>query len=217
MLAMQRGDAELARSHFQRAIELFEQNLGADNRELPSAMFGLAMAEYRAGRRDEARKVAEATLAKCRQLYGDVHHGIGHCASLLGNLAADGNDLDTAKRHFEAGLAVLQKVEGEKSREVATAIHNLGWLEGQRGDMAGAIARIEEALAIRREILAPDDPSLADGLLLLSAVHEKCGRRDEALVALREALRIRTQAYGADHAETKKTRERLERLSRSPR
>jgi serine/threonine protein kinase/Tfp pilus assembly protein PilF len=217
MLAMQRGDAELARSHFQRAIELFEQNLGADNRELPSAMFGLAMAEYRAGRRDEARKVAEATLAKCRQLYGDVHHGIGHCASLLGNLAADGNDLDTAKRHFEAGLAVLKKVEGEKSREVATAIHNLGWLEGQRGDMSGAIARIEEALAIRREILAPDDPSLADGLLLLSAVHEKCGRRDEALVALREALRIRTQAYGEDHAETKKTRERLERLSRSPR
>lgn len=217
MLAMHRGDAELARNHFQRAIELFEQNLGADNRELPSAMFGLAMAEYRAGRRDEARKMAEATLAKCRQLYGDVHHGIGHCASLLGNIAADGNDFDTAKRHFEAGLAVLKKVEGEKSREVATAIHNLGWLEGQRGDMASAIARTEEALAIRREILAPDDPSLADGLLLLSAVHDKCGRRDEALVALREALRIRTQAYGPDHAETKKTRERLERLSRSPR
>jgi len=59
--------------------------------------------------------------------------------------------------------------------------------------------------------------AIADGLLLLSAVHEKCGRRDEALVALRDALRIRTHAYGADHAETKKTRERLERLSGSPR
>ncbi len=217
MLANYRSDAELARRDFQRAIELFRENVGAESRELPSAMFGLALAEYRAGRTEEARKITAATLDLCRQLYGDVHSGIGHCAQLLGNLAADGNDLETAKQHFEAALTVLKKVEGEKSRAVAVAIHNLGWLEGQRGDLAAAQLRIEEALAIRREILDPNDPNVADGLLLLSHVQERRGRPDEALLALREALRIRTQAYGADHPETVKTRQRLERLSANPR
>ena len=217
MLANYRSDVELARRNFQRAIELFRENVGAESRELPSAMFGLALAEYRAGRTEEARKITTATLDLCRQLYGDVHSGIGHCAQLLGNLAADGNDLETAKQHFEAALTVLKKVEGEKSRAVAVAIHNLGWLEGQRGDLAAAQLRIEEALAIRREILDPNDPNIADGLLLLGNVVERRGRPDEALLTLREALRIRTQAYGADHPETVKTRQRLERLSRSPR
>jgi serine/threonine protein kinase/Tfp pilus assembly protein PilF len=213
MLATYRGEAELARGHFQRAIELFQQNLGADNRELPAAMFGLAMSEYRAGRNEEARTMAEASLAMCRQVYGDVHHGIGHCAGLLGNIAADSQDFDGAQRHFEAGLAVLKKVEGEKSREVATAIHNLGWLLAQRGDLPAAMVRIEEALAIRRELLDPNDPSLADGLMLLGLVHEKSERPEEALLAIREALRIRTQAYGAEHAETKKAQQRLDRLT----
>jgi tetratricopeptide (TPR) repeat protein len=213
MLAVYRGDTELARANFQRAIELFRQNLGADNRELPSAMFGLAMAEYRAGRNEEARTMAEASLAMCRQVYGDVHHGIGHCAGLLGNIAADRQDFDGAQRHFEAGLVVLKKVEGEKSREVATAIHNLGWLLAQRGDLPAAMIQIEEALAIRRELLDPNDPSLADGLMLLGLVHEKSERPDEALLAIREALRIRTQAYGADHAETKKAQQRLDRMT----
>lgn len=213
MLAVQRGEAELARSHFQRAIELFQQNLGADNRELPSAMFGLAMAEYRAGRLDEAGKVAEATLAVCRQLYGDVHHGIGHCAGLLGNLAADRRDVEAAQRHFDAALDVLVKVEGEKSREVATAFHNLGWLAAERGDLATAMTRIEAAVAIRREILDPNDPQIADGLMLLGLVHEKGGRPDAALEAMREALRIRTQAFGADHPETQRTRQRVDRMA----
>ena len=213
MLAIYRGEAELARSRFQRAIELFQQNLGADNRELPSAMFGLAMAEYRAGRSEEARKVGEAALAVCRKVYGEVHPGIGHCAGLLGNIAADAKDLDAAQRHFEAGLEVLKKVEGERSREVATAIHNLGWLAGERGDLPAAQRRVEEALAIRREILDPNDPSIADGLMLLGVMHEKGGRIDAALLALREALRIRTQAYGADHAETRKAQQGVDRLS----
>ncbi|MCU0867131.1 MAG: tetratricopeptide repeat protein [Planctomycetes bacterium] len=75
------------------------------------------------------------------------------------------------------------------------------------------MVRIEEALAIRRELLDPNDPSLADGLMLLGLVHEKSERPEEALLAIREALRIRTQAYGAEHAETKKAQQRLDRLT----
>jgi len=213
MLADYRGEPEVARGHFLRAIELFQQNLGAENRELPAAMFGLALTEYRLGHAEEARKMAEATLAMCRKLYGEVHNGIGHCAALLGNIAADARDFAAAQRHFEAGLEVLKKVEGERSREVATAIHNLGWLAGERGDLPAAQSRVEEALAIRREILDPNDPSFADGHMLLGLVHERAGRIDEALRAVREALRIRTQAFGADHAETRKAQKALDRLT----
>lgn len=213
MLADYRGEPEVARQHFLRTIELFQQNLGAENRELPAAMFGLALTEYRLGHAEAARTMAEATLAMTRKLYGDVHHGIGHCAALLGNIAADAKDLAAAQRHFEAGLEVLKKVEGDRSREVATAIHNLGWLAGERGDLVAAQSRVEEALAIRREILDPNDPSMADGHMLLGLVHEKAGRIEDALLAIREALRIRTQAYGADHAETRKAQQRLDRLT----
>ncbi len=213
MLADYRGEPEVARGHFLRAIELFQQNLGAENRELPAAMFGLALTEYRLGHAEEARKMAEATLAMCRKLYGEVHNGIGHCAALLGNIAADARDFAAAQRHFEAGLEVLKKVEGERSREVATAIHNLGWLAGERGDLPAAQSRVEEALAIRREILDPNDPSFADGHMLLGLVHERAGRIDDALRAVREALRIRTQAFGADHAETRKAQKVVDRLT----
>jgi eukaryotic-like serine/threonine-protein kinase len=213
MLAVYRGEAELARSHFLAAIERFQQILGPDNRELPAAMFGLAMTEYRLGKAEEARKLAETTLAMCRKLYGEVHNGIGHCAALLGNIAADARDYPAAQRHFEAGLEVLKQVEGERSREVATAIHNLGWLAGEQGDLPAAISRVEEALAIRREILAPGDPSLADGLMLLGLLHEKSGRPDAALPAMREALRIRTQAFGAQHDETRKAQQAVDRLT----
>jgi serine/threonine protein kinase/tetratricopeptide (TPR) repeat protein len=213
MIADYRGQPEVAKSHFQRAIELFQQNLGAENRELPAAMFGLALTEYRVGHTEAARTMAEATQAMCRKLYGEVHHGIGHCASLLGNIAADAKDFATAQRHFEAGLEVLKKVEGERSREVATAIHNLGWLAGERGDLPAAQSRVEEALAIRREILAPDDPSMADGFLLLGLVHEKAGRPEAALPAMREALRIRTAAFGAEHAETLRAKKAVDRLT----
>lgn len=212
MLADYRGEPEVARRHFLRAIELFQANLGAENRELPAAMFGLAVTEYRLGHTEAASQMAEATLALCRKLYGDVHNGIGHCASLLGNIAADAKDYAAAQRHFEAGLEVVKKVEGERSREVATAIHNLGWLAGERGDLPAALARVEEALAIRREILDPNDPSMADGFMLLGFVHERAGRPDAALPALREALRIRTQAYGAEHAETRKAQKAVDRL-----
>ena len=213
LIAFDEDRLDDAEKHFQRAIELFQQNLGADNRELPSAMFGLAMAEYGAGRSEEARKVAEAALAVCRKVYGEVHPGIGHCAGLLGNIAADAKDFAAAQRHFEAGLEVLKKVEGERSREVATAIHNLGWLAGERGDLPAAQSRVEEALAIRREILDPNDPSFADGHMLLGLVHERAGRIDDALRAVREALRIRTQAFGADHAETRKAQKVVDRLT----
>ncbi|MBL8723571.1 MAG: serine/threonine protein kinase [Planctomycetes bacterium] len=213
MLAAYRGEPQVARGHFVRAIELFQSNLGPENRELPAAMFGLALTEYQLGHAEEASKMAEATLALCRRLYGEVHNGIGHCAALLGNIAADAKDFAAAQRHFEAGLEVLKKVEGERSREVATAIHNLGWLAGERGNLPVALARVEEALAIRREILAPDDPSLADGFLLLGLVHERAGRLEAALPAVQEALRIRTLAYGAEHAETRKAQKAVDRLS----
>ncbi|MBL8753071.1 MAG: tetratricopeptide repeat protein, partial [Planctomycetes bacterium] len=202
MLATWRGDATAARAHFQRALELRQKHLGTDHGDLPELMFGLAMTDYQSRRTAEAKATLEATLAMLRRLFGDVHHGIGHCLSLLGTIAADTNDLPGAERHYQEAMVVFRKVEGEKSREVATLVHNLASLARQRRDAPTALRLLEDSMVMRRELFGPDDASVADGLHLTGLVHEDVGAFADALPALEEAVRIRTKVLGASHPET---------------
>lgn len=196
-------------------------------------------AAARAGKRDEARKLAEDLLALRTRLQGADHWQVRDARNavefLTRPLSADQRtQLAEAERLGERVLALYGKgqfqeavgpaeqvlkirkdVLGEKHPETAGSMDALGTLYETLGKSAEAEPLHQQALKIHRELLGDRHPTTAVSLNNLAALYQRQGDFARAEPLHREALAIRKEALGDKDPNTALTLNNLAALYES--
>ncbi|HET9990830.1 MAG TPA: tetratricopeptide repeat protein [Kofleriaceae bacterium] len=115
---------------------------------------------------------------------------------LVGVIAAQRGDLETAVTSHEQALAAATKLWGNENPALWTAEVQLATTLGRSGAWVQALPHFEHALRLREAAVGPDHPDVALILSNLAACYEHVGERVKALAAAKSALQIREKTYG---------------------
>lgn len=177
-----RGEYELAKSHFQAALDVLGDSGPSSERARLYA--DLSLAAHHQGETDQAVGLARRAL-KLAETAGDTRALI-QAHNMLGILASSQSDQDAAHYHLKQSLALGEGLN-DPSAQVA-ALNNLALVHGGSGEIEQAIERTETALALctsmgDRHREAALHNNLAD---LLHAAD----RSEEAMSHLKQAVAI---------------------------
>ncbi len=151
----------------------------------------LSLTNYQAGARARARELARAALALAEGA-GDPS-ALAQAHNLLGLLAREDHDLETAVDHLERSRAVARSL-GDVGAHTA-ALHNLALARADAGSVEQALALAEEALILCE---AQGDRHRAAALLNTQAdLLHRIGREIESMDRLKQAV-ARFAAIGGD-------------------
>jgi serine/threonine protein kinase/tetratricopeptide (TPR) repeat protein len=201
MLAVYRGDHELALRELGAAVDLRRQVYGPESSYLPELLHGIATAHQNRGDLEAAKVAIQDTLTLSRKVFGATHHSIGYCESMLGTLAADAGRSAEAIAHYQVARSVFEVCFGPRCREVATQIHNLGTVARDTGDYQEAQRLLQEGLAIRRELFPPISYDIGVSHADIGTVLERSGDRTAAVASFERAFEVWSQLFGDDHAQ----------------
>lgn len=146
----------LGLTHASRAIytdvsERTRRTAGERSESVALVVSGMATADRRLGRYDDAERGYRQALSIHEEIGGTV--GSGRAADQLANLSRlrqELGDLDAAERLNTRAMAIRLRLYGPDSREVALSWQNLADYRIDRGDLVGARPALEQALRIRR-------------------------------------------------------------------
>jgi tetratricopeptide (TPR) repeat protein len=175
--------------------------LGPDHPDILRARNGLAFSYDALGRRAEALKLYEETLARREAKLGRDHPDT---LSSIHNLAVSYHDLgrlaDALKLHKET-LARREAKLGPDHPDTLSSMHFLAVSYQALGRLADALKLREETLARREATLGPDDPVTLWSMGNLGSSYGALGRWDEALAACGRAIALGSEDHDAwNHA-----------------
>ena len=167
------------------------------------AMNGLAACYSRAGRLDEALRLQEEVLEKCRRFLGpDDPSTLAAMNNLAASYFAGSGRRGEAIRLQEEVLEIRRRTLGPGHPDTLQAMNNLAasWFEAGRLDEAIRLA--EEALETSRRILGPDHPGTLHVMTNLALGYPKADRHNEALRLQEEVFEKSRRILGPDHPDT---------------
>ncbi|MEM7151345.1 MAG: serine/threonine-protein kinase [Myxococcota bacterium] len=193
------GDYEQAEHDYRRALEIWEEGLGADHPLLGKATNNLGNLLHEQGRYEGA----EHLFRRAREL-GEAALGAEHpsVAIPVGNLAMAFNSRgrhSDAEFYYQRALEIQRAAFGEQHPAVAHNLGGLGSALQEQGRFAEAEVHHRRALEIREALLGPEHVVLAGGLINLGVVLEGQGHDAEAETQYRRALSIWEAGLGPDH------------------
>ncbi len=152
------------------------------------ALVAAAVLAYGLNKYDQATVRAEQGGGLCREL-GD-REGLGDALNVLGMVASDREDLESAVRSYTEALALYRSLG--MPRRIAAIACNLGNVAFFRGDYLEAIARYEDAAGLFRAL--GDAIALASTLSNLGAALNMQGDLARAKDVLQESVRTAQHA-----------------------
>ena len=171
---------------------------GARQRDLTRcrALRTAGILSYFMGRHDEARELAEMSLAIARENRDPAKtvqalEVLGLAAAGLGNTAA-------ARRRFQEALALSRALRD--SKRVASSLTGLAELHRAAGELTEAKSLYEEALALARE--QQDGGAISLNLANLAMTSISLGLGERACAMVREGLAIAEQTGSKENAMT---------------
>ncbi|HEU0029878.1 MAG TPA: serine/threonine-protein kinase [Kofleriaceae bacterium] len=194
------GKFAAALSEYERAAHIREQ-AEPNSLRLGMALLGVARMNSELGRFDEARAVAERSLALQQAVVGPDHPEMSTVLNTVANIAVDQGDYDAAERYYQRAHTLLEPTPGTFIGDPATAAHainNLGGVAFNRGHYDEALVYHRRALAIyeRSPARAPD---VALTLGNIGGVLHARGDTTDALAAFERSLAVAEASLGADH------------------
>jgi serine/threonine-protein kinase len=175
-----------------RSAELALARIHASANDLKRADLAqhVAFAAWRAGRFDEAKNLARASLAVRERVLGKDHLDVASSLVVLALALQDAGDLDGAAAAGERALSVRRAALGNDHPKVGISLDELAVIRVLQGRLDEAVALHREALAVQERVLGPDHPDLGMSLNNLGSLHLDMGRFDEAERLLTRALSI---------------------------
>lgn len=194
-------DAE-ARAVHERALAIFEKELGASALRVASALTNLGIDLNALGDHRGAIADYERALAIFEKQLGADHPDVALALNDLGITFFESGDYAAAKDWYARAAAMYARTLGPDHVDGTPAVLNLGNILFVTGDYAGAAAAYERARFIQEKALGPDHPDVALALGNLGEAALRLGEyaRAEALGA--RALAIREKALGPASADT---------------
>jgi serine/threonine-protein kinase len=162
----------------------------------------LADGYQRLGLVDDARPLAEASLATRRALLGAEHPDVARAEGLLGWIDREGGDPAAAEERLRAAVASARAADDPAAAGLAKSLNDLGVTLGDLGRHEEAIETFEEALALREAAGASGE---GDGRAIgitsnnLANAHWALGERDEAIRLMERSVAALESALGPEH------------------
>lgn len=197
-ILQERGAYAEAKVLFERALSLFEDYFGPDDRNTAAAVNNLALLLQVMGSYEEAKPLFE----RCLSIWEKGDPEDPDVATALHNLAIIQQSLgayDEARALYERALAIRELRLGPSEPVVASTLVALAVVFQAQGLFVEAKPLLERALAIREEKLGPEHPSVANCLTALATLQGSLGDYAGAKRLLERAVTIREKQLGTEH------------------
>ncbi|MDX1996429.1 MAG: serine/threonine-protein kinase [Thermoanaerobaculia bacterium] len=196
--ALRRGDLQLARERFERALDSARRTRGERSDQAARALAALGSTLTRLERYGEAEAIQRGALEVLRERLGERHPDV---LETLNNLAVSlrqvGQVDESARLHCE-GLALRREVFGSNSIPVAQTLQNLGYVFVELGHPELADRSVSSARKILDQAQA--SPALRAGAWAVEGTLASLeGRLDAARESLTKALALARSGVGNDH------------------
>jgi tetratricopeptide (TPR) repeat protein len=192
-----------ALDHHQRALELWERSLGAENADVAGSLNNAAIALRQLGQYDRAIDNYQRALAIREKAVGPDHPLMVGPLLNLGSVFAAQGKYELALTYTQRALALSEKVFGPQHPWVATALGNAGSVFSSQGKYDQAVAYHRRALAIAEKAFGPDHHEVAKILNNLGRAFYGEDDLASALEHFRRALAIQERV--PDEAENPDT------------
>ncbi|MDQ3764743.1 MAG: tetratricopeptide repeat protein [Actinomycetota bacterium] len=174
-----RGEADLARTLYERAWELRRVQLGEDHPDALESANNLAACLRDLGRYEQGRELAEDTLNRYRRVLGEDHpHTLTSANNLARGLWALGR-YEQARELGEETLTRYRRVLGEDHPDTLRSATNLAACLRELGQHEQARQLSEETLTRYRRVLGDDHPDTLRSASDLAAVVATPGEHDQ--------------------------------------
>jgi tetratricopeptide (TPR) repeat protein len=191
------GDYTAAERHLRAALAALDREYaGLPAPDTAGTLRNLATVVHMEGRLDEARTIAERSLAMYERTLGPDHPDVALPLTELATLALARDDLDAAQSELERVRAVRERALGPDHPYVAEPLESLGRIAERRGHKDEALALYRRAIAISERGFGPGHPLTAVAEYLAANVLFERGelaearRLAEASVAIWDATKL---------------------------
>jgi len=196
------GDTERSLNQFERAMQLFQAELGPNAKHTLVVMNNLANAYENIGEFERALRLAEAVASRLQETEGMesretliAMHGL---ALLYHSMGEDRRALPIELRTLE----FRKKALGPIDSDTLSSMDGLAIIYRSLGQISNAITIGEETVALARTNLGPDDPMTLSAMGNLANSYQGSGRVKDALPLRKEVVEHRSRIYGADNPST---------------
>jgi len=208
-LAMARvlaGSVQYYLGHFNKALKLFQDALGA-LRQVGLQQETVAATLFHIG-------IVHAALCNYDYAMSNLHDGLdiqkkilgtGHPATLrtrreIGNLfVASETEIDSAFDEYNDIVEAQKRLHGEKHPYVAETLHSIGCAQAKKGEFTDALRTLEDCYNMRLKFLGMDHPQQATTLHEIAKIQLRRGRVKKAIHIVDAALNIRVESLSEHH------------------
>ena len=195
------GNLDAAYEHGEKALVLFEAELGPEHPTTAGALLELAAIDDVRDESARALERGERALAIFEAAYGPNHPSVAGMLVNVGSFLEGVGRLEDARAAYERSLAIREDAFGLDSVLVARTLTALAYLDYAEGDVEEALALLQRTLAIREAALAPDHPLVASTLTRIAIMQSGLGDSAAALATSARALALFEDRHGSEHLE----------------
>jgi tetratricopeptide (TPR) repeat protein len=211
------GQYTQAEPLYQRAITIFEQQLGPEHPVATMSLSGLAELYSRQARYTEAESLYHGVLRVQMNApeLGPEDPTTLNSLSGLAELYYKQGRYTEAEPLCQHVLAIKERVLGSGHLDVASSLDRLADLHLAQGRCTEVEPLYQRALAIKQRVLGPEHPKVASSLDSLAIFYRTLDNREKTEPLYQRALAIREKFFGPEHPETAASLNNLANLYRT--
>ncbi len=199
-LYLNKARNDIALTHFQEALDLYQQAGQANSVEAARCLANLSQVYATTGKLNQAEESGVMAMQLRKRLRGETSEDIAASYNDLGLIYAQ-TDPAKALEYFEMALAVYEKIHGKQHRKIAIANNNMGIAYREQKFYGEAILSFETAEAIWNRIYPEGHPNEALALVNLGLTYGKMENVNAALGYYDRALAMYRKSYGEKHSD----------------
>jgi CHAT domain-containing protein/tetratricopeptide (TPR) repeat protein len=190
---------EEAETHHKLAIQLLEQALGREHREVGQAAANFGVMLNESGRYDEAEPLLRRGLAITEAQPQQDRVSIGIIVDNLAGLLRQTGRTDEALGNQQRAVSLFEAALPPNHPTLATTRNNLGRLLLDMGRFAEAETNLRRSLEIAERLYGAEHVNVAVAASNLGETYAAMGQRDKAREFLTRSLRGLERGFGANH------------------
>jgi non-specific serine/threonine protein kinase/serine/threonine-protein kinase len=167
------GEQEAAEPHLERAVQLRQEQLGAEHLDTLDSVGRLSWLYCDQARYEEAAELLEKAMSTCRRVLGDEHVRMLGFANTLGCVYFDLGRYDEAEQLYLKGIPTALRVLGEKNNLSLFMVGNLGQTYERQGRYDEAERQFLEMLRMRDGFWDDENVSTLRYKSFLAGVYRK--------------------------------------------
>jgi eukaryotic-like serine/threonine-protein kinase len=196
------GDAKIAADQIEIARANYLNHRGPDDPDTLECMNNLANCYFVLGRRPDALKLYEETLAGRKANLPPNHPATLMSMNNLANCYAAADRLPAARDLFAETLALQKVYLAPNHPSTLLSMNNLARCDAALGDYAAARDLFAKTLALRQANLRPNHPDTLLSMTGLADAYDSLGRHADALELNEKTLVLQRKVLGPVHSDT---------------